>query len=289
MTEKTATVVREGFQYLEGARWFRGELWCSDIPQGKVYRIRPETGEVNIAAEVSTKPSGLGFRPDGTPLVVTQEDNTLSRITPDGGTEIVVSLADVAIKANDMWVDNQGRAYISQIGYDLFAGEEVASSSMIVVSPDGEISVAGSDLLCPNGVGLSPDGKTLYVAETFAFRLTAFDVDGNGQLSNQRVAKQFDSLEVDALDGLCVDSAGGVWLTSPFSSQVRRMLPDGTITDTVKTATPGHFVVSVALGGPDLRTLYMCTCEIDMPRLQNNFDGVGRIEKVEVDVPGMQS
>lgn len=285
MTQKS-TVLREGFQYLEGARWYRGELWCSDIPQARVYRMRPESGEVSVAAEVDAHPSGLGFLPDGTPLVVTQADSSLRRITSDGGTEIVTSLKDVAVGANDMWVDAKGRAYISQIGFDLFNGGSPESSSMVVVSPEGEVTAAGEGLVCPNGVGLSPDGSTLYVAETFGFRLTAFDVDGNGALSGQRVLRQFDSLENDALDGLCVDSEGGIWVTCPFASEVRRVAPDGTVTDRIETAEPNHFVVSCALGGPDLRTLYLCVAETDLERMSNNFEGTARVESVRVAVPG---
>ncbi|TDC54260.1 gluconolactonase [Actinomadura sp. KC345] len=287
MTSRTATVIRDGFQYLEGARWHDGELWFSDIPQGKVYRL-PPSGAPTVVAAVDAKPSGLGFGPDGTPLVVTQADSSLRRITPDGGTEIIASLSGVAVAANDMWVDETGRAYITQIGFDLFNGAAPEGAPMIVVSPDGEVEVAGKDLVCPNGVGLSPDGGTLYVAETFGFRLTAFDVDGRGGLSNQRVFKQFDSLEQDATDGLCVDSEGGVWVTCPFSSEVRRLAPDGTVTDRVSTATPGHFVVSCALGGPDLRTLYICAAETDMERMSNNFEGTARVEAVDVDVPGLR-
>lgn len=287
MSARTATVAQEGFQYLEGARWYRGELWCSDIPQGKVYRMRPEAGEVHVAATVDAKPSGLGFRPDGTALVVTQADSSLRRITLDGGTEIVAALGDVAFAANDMWVDQEGRAYITQIGFDLFNGGAPEGSSMVVVSPEGDVSTAGVDLVCPNGVGLSPDGGTLYVAETFSFRVSAFDVGVDGKLSNQRVFKQFDSLEQDALDGLCVDSAGGFWVTAPFSSEVRRIMPDGTVTDRVTTATAGHFVVSCALGGPDMRTLYLVAAETDMERMANNFEGTARVEAVEVEVPGI--
>lgn len=100
-------------------------------------------------------------------------------------------------------------------------------------------------------MGLSPDGKTLYVAETFTFQMTVFDVAADGELSNQRVFKQFDSREADALDGLCVDSAGAVWVTCPFSSEVRRIDTDGT----------------------------------DLERMSNDFEGTARIESVTVDVP----
>lgn len=95
MTTRTVTVVRDGFQYLGGARWYADQLWFSDIPQGKVYRMGVD-GAVTVAATVDSKPSGLGFTPDGVPLVVTQADNALRRVTPDGGTEIVADLAAVA-------------------------------------------------------------------------------------------------------------------------------------------------------------------------------------------------
>ena len=286
MTARTATVVRDGFQYLEGARWHADRLWFSDIPLGTVHTMNAD-GELAVAATVDAKPSGLGFTPDGVPLVVTQADNKLRKITADGGTEIVADLAGIATGANDMWVDSHGRAYITQIGYDLFNGADAQPSTMVVVEADGTVHTAGEGLICPNGVGLAPDGNTLYVAETFTFRLTAFDVAADGGLSNQRIFKQFDSLESDALDGLCMDAVGAIWVTCPFSSEVRRITPDGTVTDIVSTATPGHFVVSCALGGPDGRTLYLCTADTDLERMSNNFEGTARIESVTVDVPRM--
>lgn len=287
MTRTTATVVQDGFQYLEGARWHRGELWCSDIPRGLVYRLRPEAQEAVVVADIpGAKPSGLGFFPDDTPLVVTQADSMLRRIALNGTTEIIARLDHVAFAANDMWVDSQGRAYITQIGYDLFNGADAKACSLVVVSPQGEVSTAGKGLVCPNGVGLSPDGKTLYVSETFGYKMNAFDVEADGSLSGQRVLRQFDSLEKDALDGLCVDSEGGIWVTAPFSSQVRRLSPDGRVTDIVDTATSGHFVVSCALGGPEGRTLYLCTAETDLERMSNNFEGTSRVETATVQIPG---
>lgn len=287
MKEHAATVVLEGFGYLEGARWHDGALWCSDIPRGQVHRIDPAGPTASVVATIDgAKPSGLGFAPDGSLLIVTQADSAVRRLGPGGSTEIVADLSGVAVAANDMWVDASGRAYVTQIGYELFAGEEPRGRPLIVVEPTGEISTWGEGLVCPNGVGLSPDGRTVYVAETFAYRLTAFDIAADGSLGNQRVVKQFASLEEDALDGLCVDSEGAVWLTCPFSSQVRRVTPDGTVTDVVNTATPGHFVVSCALGGPNRTTLYLCTAETDMERMANNFEGTSRVEAVEVGVPG---
>lgn len=289
VARQTAAVVQEGFQYLEGARWYNGELWCSDIPRGLVYRINPQTKEATVVADLpDAKPSGLGFLQDGTPLVVTQADSALRRINPNGTVEIVAKLDHVAFAANDMWVDQAGRAYISQIGYDLFNGGQAQSCGVVVVAPEGEVSTFGEGLVCPNGIGLSPDGTTLYVSETFNFRLSAFDVAIDGELSNQRVVRQFDSLEQDALDGLCVDAEGGVWVTAPFSSQVRRISPQGEVTDIVDTATAGHFVVSCALGGPEGRTLYLCAAETDMERMANNFEGTSRVEAAQVHIPGLR-
>lgn len=286
MAETRATVVREGFQYLEGARWHAGRLWFSDIPQGKVYRLDPG-GDLEVMASLDGQPSGLGFLPDGGVLVVTHHDNKLRRLTEDGGTDIVTDLDGVAVRANDLWVDADGRSYVTQIGFEL-SSEGHPTSQVVVVQPNGDVETFG-DLLCPNGVQLTPDGKTLMVSETFLARVSAFDVDSNGRLSNQRVFTQFDSPQTDLTDGLCIDEAGGVWVTCTFSSEVRRVVEGGEVTDVVKVATDGHLPVSCALGGRDGRTLYMCVAATDLEGIANNFQGTARIEAVAVDIPGIAS
>jgi sugar lactone lactonase YvrE len=286
MAQISARLLRDGFQYLESARWHDGSLWFSDIPAGQVWRLWPQDGTAEVVAEVRG-PSGLGFMPDGTPMVVSQELNKLLRIA-DGKTEEVARLDGVAVKANDMWIDPQGRAYLTQIGWDYYRGEEPTGSSVVIVDPDGSVRTAGEGLMCPNGIGLTPDGSTLYVAETFGGRLTAFDVTPDGQLSGQRVHAQFAAPTEGLVDGLCIDREGAVWLTFPFRGEVARVTRAGDVQARV-TGSPGNqpFIVACALGGEELRTLYMCEMTITPQQIEDHFAGsAGRIVAADVDVPG---
>jgi sugar lactone lactonase YvrE len=289
MAQTRTRLLRDGFQYLESARWHDGSLWFSDIPAGQVWRFWPQDGQAEVVAEVPG-PSGLGFMPDGTPMVVSQELNTLLRIV-DGKTEEVAKLDGFAVKANDMWIDGHGRAYLTQIGWDYYQGERPTGSSVVIVDPDGRISAAGEGLMCPNGIGLTPDGRTLYVAETFAGRLTAFDVSPDGGLSGQRVHAQFAAPTEGLVDGLCVDQEGAVWLAFPFRGEVVRITKTGEVTER-RGGSPGNqpFIVACALGGEGLRTLYLCEMTITPEQIESHFAGsVGRIVAAEVDVAGFAS
>ncbi|SFB48118.1 Sugar lactone lactonase YvrE [Amycolatopsis marina] len=283
MNVRRAEIVRDGFQYLEGFRWHGGEVWFSDIPLGKVYRMKPDGSGLNLALDEPIHPSGLGFPATGETLVVGQADNTLRRILPTGGSVVVADLNDVAVGANDMWVAPNGRAYISQIGFDLFT-EEPKPSHVVIVHPDGTIETAGEDMWTPNGIQLTADGTQLVVAESFANRLTLFDVDANGGLANQRVFRQFEDPQQEVLDGLVIDAEGGIWVAVPFEGEVRRVAPDGKVTDKVKTHTEGHLGITCALGGADRRTLYIAAADTQMETL---FDGTARVEAARVDIPGI--
>ncbi|WP_169818246.1 SMP-30/gluconolactonase/LRE family protein [Shimazuella kribbensis] len=280
---KKADIIREGFGYLEGFRWHHNEVWFSDFAAKKVYRMSPDGEQLNIVASLDVKPSGLGFPLHGDPLVVGMDDCTLRRIKADGSTEIVASFQDKAYEANDMWVSPEGRAYISQFGYDLFAGGPPIPSHLIIVHPDGTVEVDKEDLIFPNGIQLTADGETLIVSELFGLRLNAFDVKEDGTLSNRRVIVQFEE-ELDIMDGLVLDAEGAIWVTMPYRSEVRRITQEGITTDIVKTATEGHIVVSCTLGGEDGRDLYIATANAT---IENLYGGTARVEMARVNVPSL--
>lgn len=283
MNVRRAEIVRDGFQYLEGFRWHCGEVWFSDIPLGKVYRMSPDGQDLHVALDEPIHPSGLGFPATGETLVVGQGDNTLRRILPGGGSVVLADMSEVAVGANDMWVAPNGRAYVSQIGFDLFT-EDPKPSHMVIVHPDRSIETAGEDMWTPNGVQLTADGKHLIVAESFANRLTMFDVDANGGLSGQRVIRQFEDPDLEVLDGLVLDAEGGIWVAVPFEGEIRRVGPDGKVTDKVKTHTEGHLGITCALGGADRRTLFIAAADTEFATL---FDGTARVEASRVDIPGI--
>mgnify|MGYP001604943663 FL=1 len=110
---------------------------------------------------------------------------------------------------------------------------------------------AANDLLFPNGTVIMLDGKTLLIAETFGYRLTAFAVAADGSLSGRRIWADLG----DAMpNGICLDAQGAIWLGSPLTSQFLRVREGGVITDRIGCAQPA---IACTLGGVDGRTLYL--------------------------------
>jgi len=291
--ENRRVVAQGGLGYLEGARWHDGALWFSDMTRGVICRLTPE-GVVEDVVEVPGRPSGLGFAPDGSPMVVSILDGRLLRVGPDGLEELA-DLSEVAFHPNDMAVDREGRAYVGPQGYVF--GSEPIGVGLIIRHPDGRIETGGEDLIFPNGIAISGDGRTLVVAESFSApraRLTAFDIEDGGGLTNQRVFAEFGSPDIESVDGIGIDSEGAVWAGFPWIGEFRRVLEGGEVTDVIRiepdtTAYPdgGTFAVDAVLGGPDLRTLYLLISDTNPERLVAGFQAEGRIEAIEVDVAGI--
>ena len=151
-------------------------------------------------------------------------------------------------------------------------------AGLVLVRPDGETVVVADELLFPNGTVITPDGGTLIVGESFGARLTAFDIAPDGTLSNRRIWAQ---LEKAVPDGICLDAEGGIWLASPVSAEVLRVREGGVVTDRVAVQTQAF---ACMLGGPERRTLFICTAGDSDPAKTGARSG--RIESVEVEVPG---
>jgi sugar lactone lactonase YvrE len=139
-----------------------------------------------------------------------------------------------------------------------------------------------TELNFPNGMVITPDRRTLIVAETFAHRLTAFDLDG-GQLRNRRVFAQLGDY---APDGICLDAAGAVWVSAFVGDTYLRVEPGGNITHQVPLS--GRRAVACNLGGTDGRTLFMVTADTDVERLARG-DSRARVETTRVGVAGAGS
>ena len=272
-------VLLDDLIFLEGPRWYDGKLWFSDMFAGQV-RTADLSGNTEVVAEVAERPSGLGFLPDGRLLIVSMQNRLLLRLDREGLTT-VADLSSLAVGSpNDMVVDTHGRAYIGHFGYDLFGGEEPKPASLLLVTPDGQVREVADGLEFPNGTVISPDGKTLIVAETFGRRLTAFSIADDGGLSERRVFAQFDE---ETPDGICLDARGGVWVSSFESGEFVRVEDGGTITERIPV--PGKRAVACALGGPQRQTLFLLTAETTLEDLAQG-KSIGRVETVQVDTPG---
>lgn len=271
-------VLLYGLAFGEGPRWHEGRLWFSDIHDRRVLAVDLQ-GNVETIVDVPQQPSGLGWLPDGRLLVVSMVDRRLLRLDGDGLHEVADLSPYATYHCNDMVVDAQGRAYVGNFGWDIYGGGNPVHASVVLVQPDGSVRVAASDLNFPNGTVITSDGRTLIVGETFGACLTAFDVAADGSLSNRREWARFDSA---VPDGICLDAEGQIWVASPISNAVLRVREGGEVTQRVPLDTQAF---ACMLGGPERRHLFICTALDSNPEvcLQTHS---GRIEVVEVDVPG---
>jgi sugar lactone lactonase YvrE len=273
----TATIVLEGLMMPECPRWHDDTLWFSDMYAGVVLRLRPD-GDTDLVVRVQG-PGGLGWLPDGTLLFTSIRNRKLMRLT-DAVAETAADLSDLeSVGVNDLVVDAQGRAYLGGEGFDIDSGAEFAPGSVILVQPDGAASILARDLRYPNGMVITPDGRTFIVAETMGGCLTAFDIASNGSLSNRRLWAQLPT----APDGICLDAEGAVWVACPMSGECLRVREGGEITDKVKAAGK-RMALACMLGGADGRTLYLCTCEATGADMAH-YSAKGWIESVHVEAP----
>jgi sugar lactone lactonase YvrE len=275
------SVLVDDLRFPEGPRWHDGRLWFSDMHSGVVLALGLD-GRVEEIVRVPGEPSGLGWRPDGTLLVVSMQDQKLMAVDaagPGGLREVADLSALAGFHCNDMVVDARGRAYVGNFGFDLHAGQKPCGANLILVDTDDSVRVAAPDLMFPNGTVITPDGRTLIVGESFAGRLAAFDVHDDGSLSNRRVWAQ---LEGAIPDGICLDEEGGIWVASPVSAEVLRVREGGEVTNRIPVRTQAF---ACMLGGDARRTLFICTAG-DSDPAKTGVATDGCIEFVDVEIPG---
>lgn len=282
MTDSSPSIFADNFVFLEGPRWHEGSLWISDMWGHTVHRIDPQ-GNVSDVINVPERPSGLGFLPDGTLLIVSMADRCVYK-NVDGSLQLHADLSgSVGADINDMVVDDKGRAYVGNFGYDIFAGADERNAELILIEPDGSHRIVADELMFPNGMVLTNGGNTIVVAETFGHRLSAFDRDANGDLSNRRVFADLGELTPD---GICLDTDGGIWIASFATGDFARVVDGGEITEQFSVGE--RAAVACQIGGSDNRTLYCMTYGGQIEDIASGAR-LARIEAVTVQVPGAGS
>lgn len=277
-TPDTSLLVGD-LSFTEAPRWHDGRLWFSDCHVGRVLSI-DEAGSHRVEAVMPNRCSGIGWRSDGTLLVLLTQDRQVVACS-GGKVEIVADLTSVMPgPGTEMIVDRRGRAYVGNAGFDFGLGQPPRSTHLIMVDEAGKPSIVADDLEFPNGTVITPDEKTLIVAETRANRLSAFDLSADGRLSKRRT---FAELGEAMPDGICLDAEGAVWVASPNTKQVVRVSPAGKIVQRVSTGERGAY--ACMLGGADRKTLYVATGSVfefgkAHPKLP------GGLEAVKVSIPG---
>ena len=182
----TGDVLMEGVIFGESPRWHDGRLWFSDWGAHQVIVLSMD-GRHEVVVDVASFPMCIDFLPDGRLLIVDSARRRLLRHEPDGSLVTHAELSGVSTKPwNDIVAADRGNVYVNSIGFD-FPGGEFAPGLVALVTPDGNVRQVAGDVAFPNGMAITPEGRTLIVAESYASQLTAFQIGADGGLSDRRV------------------------------------------------------------------------------------------------------
>ena len=238
-------------------------------------------GTVQIVGMLPYLPGGFGVLTDGALIVGDAWRRKMYR-WESAGPEQIADLSNVAgFCLSDGIVDNRDGMYVGDAGFDYLNPlvDPVPHGVIVHLSADGKSSVVARDLFFPNGMVITPDNRTLIVAETLAHRLTAFEIENDGSLRNRRLWAQFqDDVKPD---GICLDVDGAIWVasTGPRALRVRE---GGQIDQQITTK---RRVFATMLGGPERRHLFMCTSESGDPVITSRASNA-TIDIAEVETPG---
>jgi len=274
------TTLMTGLAMGESPRWHDDRLWLADWGTQQVVAVDLD-GTSEVVLEVETAPISIDWLPDGRLLVVSGSEGRLLRREPDGSLVTHADLAPLSTYAwNEIVVDRRGNAYVNTIGFDFATGQDAASGGVALVRPDGSTRLVADGVSFPNGMALTPDDTTLILAESYANRLTACDVDPDGGLSNRRV---WADLGDGYPDGICLDAEGAVWYADVPNRRCVRVREGGEVLQTVDVDR-GCF--ACMLGGRGGTTLFVVAAEWSGPESMVGGEPTGRILTVEAPAPG---
>ena len=272
----------EGGAFFESPRWHDGRWWVSDFFRRVVLSVDPD-GRVEEVVRVAGRPSGLGWLPGGSLLVVSMLDRRLLRLDAGGKLTLYADLSSACDwHANDLVVAADGSAYVGNFGFDL-GREPPRPTSLARVDPAGRVARAAGDLLFPNGMVIAGD-RTLIVAETWAARLTAFAIAGDGSLSDRRA---WAVVPRTAPDGCALDAEECVWLADARTNRCLRVAEGGELLDE-RLVPDGLRCFACMLGGDDGRTLAVCAApDYDGRRRRAALEAVVLATRVDVPHAGL--
>jgi sugar lactone lactonase YvrE len=248
----TPEVLLTGLSFGEQPRWHDRRLWLSDWGPREVIAVDLD-GNRELILRGPAFPLCVDWLPDGRLLVVDADNDHLLRREADGELIVHGDLSELSDRppGNELVVDGRGNAYVDGGGFDLMAGEEFAPGMIAMVSPEGITRLVAEDLAFPNGMLVTPDNATLIVAESYARRLTAFEIEADGSLSGRRVWAE---LGEGVPDGICLDAQGAVWYGDVPNRRCVRVAEGG---EELARIELDRGCFACALGGADRRMLFM--------------------------------
>jgi sugar lactone lactonase YvrE len=274
-------VLMSGVAFGESPRWGHDKrLWFADWGAGEIVAVDLDgNSEVILSVDFPSFPMCFDWMPDGRLLLVSSRDGRLLRREHDGSVVTHADLSGLAGRGhpwNEIVVDGRGNTYINSVGFDLMGGEDPKPGFIAVITPDGDARQVAGGLAFPNGMVVTPDDSTLIVAESYEGRLTAFDIDADGGLSNRRVWADLG----EGGDGICMDADGAIW-TPKFEACVR-VAEGGEVLETIEL---DRFCFACMLGGEDGRTLFLNVAEWNGPEGIFNEPRTGQVLAYDAPAP----
>jgi sugar lactone lactonase YvrE len=265
----------------ESPRWHEGRLWFSNWGTQEIVAVDLE-GNTEVMVRVpTTLPFCIDWLPDGRMLVVSGPEARLLRLEPDGTLLTHADLSGLASGFNEIVVDSDGNAYVNGGSFDFATGAGANSGVVALVHPDGTALQVADDIVFGNGMAITEDGSTLIVAESWARRLSAFEIAADGELSNRRVWAELGDAPPD---GICMDAEGAVWFADVPNKRCVRVREGGEVLQTVELDR-GCF--ACMLGGPDGRSLFMLAAEWAGAESMDPSARTGQLLVAQAPAPGV--
>lgn len=261
--------IADGLLFGESPRYRDRLLYISDMTGCTIYTIDATSGEKKKLKAVENQPNGMCFAPDGSLIWSSMFDAKLYRRDLTAGIDtLYADLSNVMTGyCGDMAIDVDGRVYLDDTGARVLHGEQPRPGRLLIIETDGSVHVADENIVFPNALFISNDGKSIYCAETFGYGLLKWDIGTNGRLSNRQNVWSPAAISPNGqtgntpsglvgIDGGCMDAEGGMWLSMLGLEKFIRLDPHGNVTHEIKVK--GH-ATACTLGGDDGKTLFLVT------------------------------
>ncbi len=266
-----------GFGLVEGPTWIndRGLLF-SDVIKGGVYLL-DHLNNVSPIVEHRRGIGGIAIHQENG-LIVGGRNIAYKSFTGDKTTILLSNdVTEDAVGFNDLTTDSKGRVYVGSVAFKVFSDDEMIPGHLHVIDLDGSVRTISDGVMLTNGLGFSPDGRTLYHADARDAVVRQYEVSPDGNVSDW---KPFVQANNGHPDGLAVAEDGSVWIAMAYGSRVDVFESNGALRESLPVPLP--MVTSVCFGGPDLKDLYVVTGSRGGPS-----DICGTIFRMRVDVRGL--
>jgi len=207
-------LISSEFEFIEGpASDAEGNIYFTDQPNNRIHKWSVEDGTISIFIENSGRANGLYFDSEGNLLAAADENSEIWKINPEKEVEVLIeSFEGNRLNGpNDLWIAPGGGFYFTDPYYQRDYWErtekEIEEERVYYVNPQGEISIVVDDLVQPNGIIGTPDGKTLYIADIGANKTYSYKINRDGSLSDKKLFTELGS------DGMTIDNKGNIYLT----------------------------------------------------------------------------